>query len=428
MGVTPWWWLNREFTLTQKMGVNLSKTNHVFMDEKKIIQIIADEVERTRIDIAPTVETFTQLVYGVASIFNDAPAEGADIIQRLCEPYPHYCKGEVAQWYAYARRQNRGNVGVGTIIKLARDAAARQGVTITLPTSGGRESENKSHQPHEYQPAYNYIEPTIIMALTRGKHVFRDYLETIFDKEEVKRVLASYYVGGDSRGRTVFPNIDENGRCVGGKVIQYLPNGHRNKAMGATTIHYCLGREQGDQVLFGSHLLKKYPDATVAVVEAEKTAIVMTILMPPEKHNVIWVATSGKGGYNDRLLKPLYNRNVVIFPDTDAAELWGERTKELPFSNATINRWYEGEIPDSKKDIADKVLTSIDGKGIRAAESVINQLFPNNNAVSKLVKLFDLEIVDDDEPPTIGWKLKTTRPKGETWVQMLRRREHKYLG
>ena len=366
-------------------------------------------------------------VYAVANIFYDTPTEGADVLQRLCEPYPNYNKGQVAQWYAYARRQNRGNVGVGTIIKLARDAAARQGVTITLPTSGGRESENKSRGAHEYTPTFKYIEPQIIMALRQGKHVLADYLQTIFDEDEVGKALALYYVGGDSHRRTVYPCIDEGGKCVGGKVISYLPNGHRNKARGASTIHYCLGREQGDQVLFGSHLLKKYPDATVAVVEAEKTAIIMSILMPPEKHNVIWVATSGKGGYNDRLLKPLYNRNVVIFPDTDAAELWGERTKELPFSNATINRWYEGEIPDSKKDIADKVLASIDGKGIRATESVINQLFPNNNAVSKLVKLFDLEIVDDDEPPTIGWKLKTTRPKGETWVEMLRRVEHTYI-
>ena len=28
---------------------------------------------------------------------------------------------------------------------------------------------------------------------------------------------------------------------------------------------------------------------------------------------------------------------------------------------------------------------------------------------------------------TIGWKLKTTRPKGETWVEMLRRVEHTYI-
>lgn len=398
------------------------------MEEMHIVQIIASEVERTHVDIAPTVETFTQLVYGVANIFYDMPMEGADVLQRLCEPYPHYNKGQVAQWYSYARRQNRGNVGVGTIIKLARDAAARVGVTITLPTSGGREPSNKSRTTNEYTPTYNFIEPSIIMALRRGKHVLADYLQNIFNKDEVDKVLALYYVGGDSHRRTVYPNIDENGRCVGGKVIPYLSNGHRNKAMGATTIHHCLGRAQGDQVLFGCHLLRKYPDATVAIVEAEKTAIIMAILMPIEKYQVIWLATSGKGNYNERMLKPIFQRNVIAFPDVDAAQMWQERTEELPFSNATINRWYEGEIPDSRKDIADKVLETYNREGRTRTESVINGLFPKKPAVKKLVEFFDLEVVEEEEPPTLGWKLKPSRPRGETWIEMLRRVEHTYLG
>lgn len=397
------------------------------MEEKQIIQTIASEVERTHLDIAPDVQTFTQLVYCVANIFYDTPTEGADILQTLCEHYPNYNKGQVAKWYSYARRQNRGNVGVGTIIKLARDAAERVGVAISIPISGGTETANKSRQPHEYQPTYNFIEPQIIMALTRGKHVLADYLQTIFNKEEVEKVLALYFVGGDSHQRTVYPCIDENGRCVGGKVIPYLLNGHRNKARGASTIHSCLGKEQGDVVLFGQHLLSKFPDATVAVVEAEKTAIIMAILMPMEKYNVVWLATSGKGGFNDRILKPIYNRNIIVFPDTDAAELWQERTKELPFTNATINKWYEGEEPDSRKDIADKVLETFFREGRTKTESEINKLFGNNDAVRRLCKVFDLEIVEDEEPPTVGWKLKPSRPKGVTWVEMLRKVEHTYI-
>ena len=404
------------------------KKQCIYMDEKKIIQTIANEVERTRIDIAPDIQTFTQLVYCIANIFFDSPQEGCDILQRLCEPYPGYCKGQVAQWYQYARRQNRGNVGVGTIIKLARDAAARQGVTITLPTSEGREPSDKSRGAHEYTPTYNYVEPSIIMALRQGKHVLKDYLEILFDKEEVRNVLALYYVGGDSHQRTVYPNIDESGRCVGGKVIPYLSNGHRDKSRGATTIHHCLGRAQGDQILFGSHLLHKYPDATVAVVEAEKTALIMAILMPIEKFDIIWLATSGKGGYNDRLLRPIYQRNVVVFPDVDATEMWQERTRELPFENATINRWYEGEDVSSKRDIADKVLETFFKEGRTRTESVINGLFPQNPAVKKLVEFFDLEVVEEEEPPTLGWKLKPSRPRGQTWIEMLRRVEHTYLG
>lgn len=44
------------------------------------------------------------------------------------------------------------------------------------------------------------------------------------------------------------------------------------------------------QCLFGEHLLKKYPNKTVALVESEKTAIICSALMP----DYIWLATGGK--------------------------------------------------------------------------------------------------------------------------------------
>ena len=93
------------------------------MDEKYIIQQITDEVERTGIDIAPTIDTFKQLVYALANIFYDDRAEGCDQLQRLCENYPNYNKAQVAKWYASASKQCRGNVGIGSVIKLAKDAA-----------------------------------------------------------------------------------------------------------------------------------------------------------------------------------------------------------------------------------------------------------------------------------------------------------------
>ena len=124
------------------------------MDEKKIIQIIADEVERTGIDIAPDVESFKSLVYAIANIFRDDTTEGCDLLQRLCENYPGYNQASVSKWYASATRQCRGNVGVGTVIKLARDAARMANVSITIPTNYMifPQAENKAVGAHEYTP------------------------------------------------------------------------------------------------------------------------------------------------------------------------------------------------------------------------------------------------------------------------------------
>ena len=52
------------------------------------------------------------------------------------------------------------------------------------------------------------------------------------------------------------------------------------------------------QCLFGEHLLARYPDKPVALVESEKTAVVCASINP----DCVWLATGGKGQLNDRVL------------------------------------------------------------------------------------------------------------------------------
>lgn len=392
------------------------------MDDKNIIQLIANEVERTGIDIAPTVDTFKQLVYAVANIFYDDRAEGCNTLQRLCENYHNYNKAQVAKWYASAVRQCRGNVGVGTIIKLARDAAKLVNVSIHIPTKNGTmpQAVNKSRRAHEYTPTFNYIEASTIMPYTANNHILGEYLCSLFGYAKTRAALELYYVGGTRDGRTVFPNVDENRMCVGGKVIPYLKNGHRDKSAAITNIHSIIGRTQGDQVLFGSHLLPMYPGAAVGVLEAQKTAIIMSILMPTETSNIVWVATGGKGEFNERTLKPIYQRKVIVFPDADGVELWTERTRQLPFINAVVNHWYEGEPQGSRRDIADKVADAINGNNTTSTEQLIGQLFPNNQAIINLCRLFDLEICTDADSTGQGWKWNIHKKKRARWVDRVK--------
>ena len=57
----------------------------------------------------------------------------------------------------------------------------------------------------------------------------------------------------------------------------------------------------------------KMADVKVAVVEAEKTAVIMSEVKP----EYIWLATGGKTELNVAKLKPLEGHRIILFPDTD---------------------------------------------------------------------------------------------------------------
>lgn len=106
------------------------------------------------------------------------------------------------------------------------------------------------------------------------------------------------------------------------------------------------------QCIFGEHLLKKYPNKTVAQVESEKTAIICSALMP----DYIWLATGGKSQFNERL-KVLYGRDVVDFPDVDGYSTWCEKVKEFPDLKISVSNLLQSnataEDLENHIDIAD---------------------------------------------------------------------------
>ena len=106
------------------------------------------------------------------------------------------------------------------------------------------------------------------------------------------------------------------------------------------------------QCLFGEHLLPENPSLPVALVESEKTAVVMAGFLP----NVVCLATGGKNGarWTDRTVyKALKGRKVVIYPDLGAFDEWSEKAKilgtacsyqvsKLLEQKAQGNDWQEG--------------------------------------------------------------------------------------
>ena len=143
-------------------------------------------------------------------------------------------------------------------------------------------------------------------------------------EEQMQRAAQRYRLGASRDGGVIFWQIDEFDQLRDGKIMHYRPDCHRDHDRKPTWAAYLL-RKHGqlpkdwntDHCLFGLHLLiedgscKK--EDVVAVVEAEKTAVIMSEVKP----EYIWLATGGKTELNVAKLKPLEGRRIILFPDTD---------------------------------------------------------------------------------------------------------------
>ena len=163
------------------------------------------------------------------------------------------------------------------------------------------------------------------------------FLRTLFPPETITRLITDYCLGVTRDRSAIFFQLDIQGRCRGGKIIQYNPQtGHRIKDAAAKIpvdwIHPRL-KAQGilpaswtmTQCLFGEHLLQQHPNATVVLVEAEKTAVIGSGFVP----EFVWVATGGRSGLNAKV-DVLEGRQILVFPDVDAFDYWKEKLSEHP--------------------------------------------------------------------------------------------------
>jgi hypothetical protein len=115
--------------------------------------------------------------------------------------------------------------------------------------------------------------------------------------------------------------------------MRYETNGKRIKTENPGWIHNQTGiRENLDldhhefrTVPFGQHLLKKYPQATINVVESEKTAAVLSQI----SHGWVWLASGGSNGLkNADKNKALEGREVWLLPDHGQYWSWAMIAKE----------------------------------------------------------------------------------------------------
>lgn len=146
-----------------------------------------------------------------------------------------------------------------------------------------------------------------------------DYVSAAVGVGAALRAWQTYHVGKDGN-RTIFWYVAKDGSVRAGKSIPYRLDGHRDKTdmMPASWLHKSHnwdGTHTGTRLqlcYFGEHLLKDNDAALVAVVESEKTAVVLSALVP----QWIWLASGGSQMIkNDEKNKALAGRDVLLIPD-----------------------------------------------------------------------------------------------------------------
>ncbi|MBO9619997.1 MAG: hypothetical protein J7539_13295 [Niabella sp.] len=195
------------------------------------------------------------------------------------------------------------------------------------------------------------------------KSYFHTCLVELLGTDRAAAVLSNYHVGlSNSKwpGATVFFSVDINGQPRRGKVMVFDPNtSKRVKDSGGkaliSSIHAILGKrnEKPDACFFGEHLLKKYPDKPVAVVESEKTAVIASAYLP----EFIWLSCDGSGGISRPKFDVLKDRRVILFPDMGCADKWQQKADVLGMPNVTVSRYLEDNNAPDGSDIADFLTT-----------------------------------------------------------------------
>lgn len=217
------------------------------------------------------------------------------------------------------------------------------------------------------EPSYHSLELVEKSYLSKAKNNFIEFLNNHFTKEEVFKAVETYFIGASSHwnGGTVFWQIDQFERVHHGKIMLFNPEtGKRlknNEGKGfINSVRSVLRLKDFNlsQCLFGLHLIKETNTKTVGLVEAEKTAILMSIFKP----QYVWLATGSKSGLKYDYLKPIKDIKIIAFPDKGEFEDWNKTAKELNGFGFKIivNDWLEKQNNYSKgTDFADVLLNAI---------------------------------------------------------------------
>jgi len=303
-------------------------------------------VEQASVDIAPTYKQWYRLGFALS---NELGEIGRSYYHRLCRFYPRYNEQETNMRFNRCLKSKKGGITISTLFYLAKEA----GISINQ-CSDKSYLENKKQSVHipkpapEPQPDIEYMRWETVEQIMQQyeNNVFIQWLSGIVGGELTDLAIEMYKIGTAKDGGTLFPHIDLENNVCSIKKILFKKDGHReDNGKGYDWKH----PENWKRIFFGEHLLidKK---KTVAIVEAEKTAIIGNMCVP----EFIWLSPSGKNGMTKEKCHCLHGRNVILFPDAGCANEWREIAEKLQLKR--ICNYYVSLIIENEEkglDVAD---------------------------------------------------------------------------
>ena len=186
--------------------------------------------------------------------------------------------------------------------------------------------------------------------------------------------------------------------------ILYNTDGHRLKdadgnSIGFNWIH-ALERKRGlypekeydlVQCLFGEHLISIFPDASIHLVESEKSALLMSIIDPEAMRKHVWIACGGKQNLRQILQAPIGKRPLTIYPDKDAFQEWVTAIRQLGIKCTICDAVLKAstEADGHKCDIADIALRRM----YETPEQMLEEMQRENPTLTTLIDKLQLELI-----------------------------------
>ena len=199
-----------------------------------------------------------------------------------------------------------------------------------------------SSSPANSSPKMNLISSDFVQRCRSNSSAFVQSLVSsgILTPEQATAAADLYRLGAMRDGSVIYWQIDAQGQVREGKIMLYGPDCHRIKTSGAQWMGWMMryklkdadgkpfleGTWHATQCLFGEHLivnneqlivnngvLREKEGKVICIVEAEKTAVILSQLMPDK----LWLAAGGESQLNLDKLVALRGHKIILYPDTD---------------------------------------------------------------------------------------------------------------
>ena len=224
---------------------------------------------------------------------------------------------------------------------------------------------NKSEHKYIKPPDVSFHDYDLVIESGRNfkSNNFIQFVKYLFGSDATKEVIKKYLIGTSEKwnGANVFWQIDNNQKVRHGKIMLYNSDTGKRKKNELNKAYISSVRSVLNlknfvlkQCLFGLHLINETETKCLAIVESEKTAILMSLFKP----EYVWLATGSKSGFKYEYLKPLRDFIIIGFPDKSEYNDWNNKAIELNNLgfNISISHWLETTNYEKGTDLADVLI------------------------------------------------------------------------